>query len=131
MGSGSTFGPRDINKEIVMKIVPVRAVDLSIGPFCTEFWCERFCDEGVFRDRGQLSDSFSLKVGLAKIRSVKSCQNIDRKLGRDMNTGIVAKMVPVRAVDLSIGPFCTEFRCECFCDDAAFGIGVNFFGPET
>ena len=40
--------PRDINIEMVTKIVPVRAVDLSIGPFCTEFRCERFCDDGVF-----------------------------------------------------------------------------------
>ena len=34
---------------MVMKIIPVRAVDLSIGPFCTEFRCERFCDDDVFR----------------------------------------------------------------------------------
>ena len=26
-------GPRDINKEIVAKMVPVRTADLSIGPF--------------------------------------------------------------------------------------------------
>ena len=35
--SGSTFGPRDINTEMVTKIVAVRAVNLSTGPFCTEF----------------------------------------------------------------------------------------------
>ena len=48
---GSIFGARDIKTEIVTKIVPVKAVDLSIGPFCTEFWCERFCDDAVFLDR--------------------------------------------------------------------------------
>ena len=41
--------PRDVNiQEIVTKMIPVRAVDLSIGPFCTEFRCERFCDDDVF-----------------------------------------------------------------------------------
>ena len=34
-----------------MKIVPVRAVELSIGPFCSEIWCERFGDDDVFFDR--------------------------------------------------------------------------------
>ena len=46
--------PRDINTEIVTKVVPVRAVNLSTGPFCTEFRCEQLCDEDIFRDRGQL-----------------------------------------------------------------------------
>ena len=31
----------DINTEISTKIIPVRAVNFSIGPFCTEFRCER------------------------------------------------------------------------------------------
>ena len=92
-------GPRDINTEIVMKVVPVRAVNLSTGPFCTEFRCEQLFDEDNFRDRGQLLDS---ETGLC-----------------DINTDNATKMVPVGAVDLSIGPFCTEFRCERFCDDAA------------
>ena len=93
-------GPRGIKTEIVTKVVPVRAVNLSTGPFCTEFRCEQLCDDDIFRDRGQL---LGPKTGL-----------------RDINTEIVTKMVPVRAVDLSIGPFCTEFRCERFCDDATF-----------
>ena len=93
-------GHRGIKTEIVTKVVPVRAVNLSIGPFCTEFRCEQLCDDDIFRDRGQL---LNLEIGL-----------------RDINTEIVTKMVPVRAVDLSIGPFCTEFRHERFCDDAVF-----------
>ena len=48
-----------------------------------------------------------------------------QKLPRDVNIEMVTKIVPVRAVDLSIGPFCTEFRCERFCDDDVFGIGVG------
>ena len=32
----------------------------------------------------------------------------------------------MRAVELSTGAFCTEFRCEQLCDDDIFGIGVNF-----
>ena len=44
---------------------------------------------------------------------------------RDVNIEMVTKIVPVRAVDLSIGRFCTEFRCERFCDDDVFGIGVG------
>ena len=93
-------GHRGIKTEIVTKVVPVRAVNLSTGPFCTEFRCEQLCDDDIFRDRGQL---LGPETGL-----------------RDINTEIVTKMVPVRAVDLSIGPFCTEFRCERFCDDATF-----------
>ena len=48
-----------------------------------------------------------------------------QKLPRDVNIEMVTKIVPVRAVDLSIGRFCTEFRCERFCDDDVFGIGVE------
>ena len=86
--------------EIVTKVVPVRAVNLSIGPFCTEFRCEQLCDDDIFQDRGQL---LGPEIGL-----------------RDINTEIVTKMVPVRAVDLSVGPFCTEFRRERFRDNATF-----------
>ena len=93
-------GPQDINTEIVTKVVPVRAVKLSTGPFCTEFRCEQLCGEDIFRDRGQLLGS---ETG-----------------PRDINTEIVTKMVPMRAVDLSIGPFCTEFRRERFRDNATF-----------
>ena len=35
-------------------MAPVRAVNLSIGPFCTEFRRESFCDDDAFWDRGQL-----------------------------------------------------------------------------
>ena len=44
---------------------------------------------------------------------------------RNVNIEMVTKIVPVRAVALSIGRFCTEFRCERFCDDDVFGIGVG------
>ena len=93
-------GHRGIKTEIVTKVVPARAVNLSIGPFCTEFRCEQLCDDGIFWDQGQL---LGPEIGF-----------------RDINTEIVTKMVPVRAVDLSIGPFCTEFRHERFRDDATF-----------
>ena len=43
-------GHRGIKTEIVAKVVPVRAVDLSIGPFCTEFRCEQLFDEDIFRE---------------------------------------------------------------------------------
>ena len=43
--------------EIVTKIVPVRAVNSPIGAFCTEFRCERFCDDDdAFSDSGQEID---------------------------------------------------------------------------
>ena len=106
-------GHRDIKTEIVKKVVPVRAVNLSIGPFCTEFRCEQLCDEDIFRDRGQL---LGPEMGL---RDRAPRQGSETGL-RDINTEIVTKMVPVRAVDLSIGPFCTEFRRERFRDDATF-----------
>ena len=35
------------------------------------------------------------------------------------------------SVDLSIGPFCTEFRCEQLCDGDTFWIGANFFEEVT
>ena len=96
-------GLRDINKEIVTKIVPMRAVDLSVGPFCTELWCEHFCDDAVFWDLGQLL------------------------WADDINTEMVTIIAPVRAVDLSIGPFCTEFWCEQLFDEDIFREGVNFW----
>ena len=49
LGSGSNFGPWDISTEMVTKVVSVRAVNFSIGAFCTEFRCEQLCDDGVFR----------------------------------------------------------------------------------
>ena len=36
---------------------------------------------------------------------------------------MVTKWVAVRAVNLSIGAFCTEFRCESFYDGSIFVIG--------
>ena len=50
---------------------------------------------------------------------------------RDANIEMVTKIVPVRAVDLSIGRFWTEFRCERFCDDDVFGIGVEKVGKGS
>ena len=41
-------------------------------------------------------------------------------LGPETKTEMVTKMVPVRAVNFSIGAFCTEFRCEQLCDDDIF-----------
>ena len=36
---------------------------------------------------------------------------------------MVTKLVAVRAVNFSIGPVCTEFRCEHLCDDEVLGSG--------
>ena len=44
-----------------MKIVPVRAVDLSIGPFWTEFRRERFRDNATFENAVRIL--FSHEVG--------------------------------------------------------------------
>ena len=47
---------------------------------------------------------------------------------RDINLEMFTKVVPRRAVNFSIGAFCTEFRCEQLCDDDTFfWIGVNFW----
>ena len=57
----------------------------------------------------------------------KRFEPVARKLPRDINTEMFTKRVAVRAVNFSIGPFCTEFRCEQLCDDDFFFlIGVNF-----
>ena len=45
--------PRDTNTEMVTKIVPVRAVNMPIGAFCTEFRRGRFCDDDVFGNWGR------------------------------------------------------------------------------
>ena len=103
---GSTSGPRDINTETIMKVVLMRAQNLSTGPFCTEFRCGQLSGDDIFQDRGHFLGPETRP--------------------RDINTEIVTKMVPVRAVDLSIGPFCTEFRCEQLCDGDTFWIGTNF-----
>ena len=42
------------------------------------------------------------------------------KWPRDANTEMLTKMVAARAVNLSIVPFYTEFRCDHFCDDKLF-----------
>ena len=34
--------------EMATKVVPVRAVELSIGAFCTDFLCEQLCDNRMF-----------------------------------------------------------------------------------
>ena len=98
-------GHRGIKTEIVTKVVSVRAVNLSTGLLCTECRCEQLCDDDIFRDRGQL---LGPKTGL-----------------RYINTEIVTKMVPVRAVDLSIIAFCTKNRRERFCDDCIVWIGAG------
>ena len=50
------FWVRDnvINMEIVTKVDPMRAVELSIGAFCIKFLCEQLCDNVTFWVRGQL-----------------------------------------------------------------------------
>ena len=61
----------------------------------------------------------------------KCCPKVAQKWLRDLNTEMVTRMVRVRAVNVSTRPFCTEFRCEHFCDDAAFWIGVNMWGSHS
>ena len=47
-----------------MKIVAVRAVDMPISAFCTEFWCEPFRDDGISQKKqGNM-------VGLCRFGSV-------------------------------------------------------------
>ena len=48
--------PRDVNTEMVTKVVPMRAVELSIGAFCTECRCEQLRDADIFRDWGRIFD---------------------------------------------------------------------------
>ena len=62
----------------------------------------------------------------------KSCPKVAGKWPRDINTEMVTKVVPVRAVELSIGAFCTEFRCAQLCDNDTFesGLGDRPSGPN-
>ena len=75
-------GPRDISTEIVTKIVPVRAVHLSIEPFCTEFQCERFCDDDVFWDWGREIDRRVREID-RRVREIdRRGREIDRRVGK-------------------------------------------------
>ena len=56
---------------------------------------------------------------------VRFCPKGAGKWPRDINTEMVTKVPPVTAVNLSIGAFCIEFRCEYVCDDEVSGIGVE------
>ena len=53
-GLGSKKLPRDINTEMVTKVLPVGAVNLSIGAFSTELSCEFSRYNDTFLDRAQL-----------------------------------------------------------------------------
>ena len=56
---------------------------------------------------------------------INNCPKVSRKWARDINTEMVTKIVPVRAVNLSTGPFCTECRCKRFCGDDVFSDWVQ------
>ena len=76
---------------------------------------------------GSGSDSGSGSVLHRKLLIAnQSCPKVAQKLPRDANIEMVTKIVPVRAVDLSIGPLCTEFRCEHFCTFFGSGSGACF-----
>ena len=64
--------PRDINKEMFAKRVAVRAVELSIGAFCTEFRCEQLCDDDMFLDRARLFAFFCNSTRFSEPRTKKN-----------------------------------------------------------
>ena len=59
--------PRDINKEIFTKRIAVRAVELSIGAFCTEFRCEQLCDDDMFFESGSNFVFFTKRVAVRAV----------------------------------------------------------------
>ena len=74
--------------EMDTKVVPVRAVELSIGAFCTEFRCEQLCDDGIFgsgpgdRPSGPnlgLGNDISWRQGLTFASKNKKCQGLAKK----------------------------------------------------
>ena len=84
--------PRDVNTEMVTEIVPVRAVDLSIGPFCTEFRCERFCDDDVFWDRGREIDRRVEKID-RRVREIDR-QSLEKSSRREIGQEIGQNVFP-------------------------------------
>ena len=78
---------------MVTEIAPVRAVNMPIGAFCTEFRRERFCGDDAFGNQGRqkVAVTYKLKFG--------------------------TKMVAMKAVNFSTIPFRTEFWCESNRDD--------------
>ena len=75
----------------------VRAVNLSTGPFCTEFRCEQLCDDGIFWDRGQLftfcgiDGSQSTSIGYRAQVGIQNHRGFQRPIGYGIglaNTGI-------------------------------------------
>ena len=129
------------------KRVAMRAVNLSTGPFCTEFRCEQLCDDDIFFGSGSILCFFTKRVAMRAVdlsigpfctefRCEQLCDNEVSGIGVIFlaprhKIEMVMKVVLVRAVNLSIGPFCTEFRCEHFCDDTVFGdrsqLSVNLW----
>ena len=59
--------------------------------------------------------------------SVHAVRPVATKSPRHIKAEIVTKVVAVRAGNFSIGPFCTEFRCEQLCDDGVFQKGLKIW----
>ena len=64
--------PRDINTEMVMKVVAMRAVNFSIGRFCTEFRRKQLSDDifGMVSKWNRLSLRVKV-IGLFKLKRLK------------------------------------------------------------
>ena len=70
-GIGVKKWPRDINTEIVTKVVAVRAGNFSIGRFCTEFRCEQLCDDDIFWDGLKMEQVISQSQGYGSLQVEK------------------------------------------------------------
>ena len=82
----TTFGPRDINTEMVTKVVPVRAVNFSIGAFCTEFRCEQLCDDATFWNWGAEIDHQGREIDIRNsilARESRFCKKIRNSADRE------------------------------------------------
>ena len=49
------------------KRVAMRAVNLSTGPFCTEFRCEQLCDDDIFFGSGSILCFFTKRVAMRAV----------------------------------------------------------------
>ena len=74
------------------------------------------------------SATFRFKKAKKAVQKLSiSCPKLAGKWARDVNTEMVTKVAPVRDVELSIGAFCTEFRCEQLCDDGILSSRVKIW----
>ena len=93
---------------MIKKAVVVRAVDFSTGPFCTEFWCEELCDDGIFGIGVGKSTTGSANNRPSRLGNrqsgLENRPKVVRKLPKPTFVMFFARMGAVMGISTSIAP---------------------------